>query len=114
MFDVEIELYVQKSIFPQLEMSIGRAVDQQIIKHAFLFQIFELLLYMILNIDCCYRFLCRTLRSVAQTYLRPKLGPIFCIFHVFRQNFQPTDMSSCQNTQFDMQKTTLTSKIARN
>ena len=54
------------------------------------------------------------LRSVAQTYLRPKLGHSFRIFMICRPNFWPIDMSSCQNIKFDMQNPILTSKIAQN
>ena len=40
-----------------------------------------------------------TVRSVAQTYLRPKLGPSFRIFVICRPNFGPTDISSWENIQ---------------
>ena len=53
-------------------------------------------------------------RSVAQTYLRPKLGPSFCMFDVFRLKFGPTDISGWENIQFDMQNPILTSKIVQN
>lgn len=68
----------------------------------------------------CYVLLCFVmfcyvvLRPVTQTHLRPELGRGLHILVMFRTNLRPINMSSCQKTEFDMQKKTLASKTAQN
>ena len=51
------------------------------------------------------------LRSVAQTYLRPKLGHGFLFFDVLGSNFGLPDLSSWENIQLFMENSNPTSKI---
>ena len=51
------------------------------------------------------------LRSVAQTYLRPKLGHGFLFFDVLGSNFGLPDLSSWENIQFFTENSNPTSNI---
>ena len=51
------------------------------------------------------------LRSVAQTYLRPKIGHCFLFLEVLGPNVGPPDLSSWENIQLFMENSNPTSKI---